>query len=56
METYEVNIRLLIWLPIVRSYPSLDESQRREIRDKIFQIDLEELGSHHGAGDAAAWR
>jgi len=27
----------------------LDESQRKEIRDRIFQIDLEELGSHHGA-------
>jgi len=32
----------------------LDESQRREIRDKIFQIDLAELGGHHGAVTTAA--
>jgi hypothetical protein len=32
----------------------LDEGQRREIRDRIFQIDLDEFGGHHGAGDAAA--
>jgi hypothetical protein len=32
----------------------LDESQRKEIRDRIFQIDLDELGGRYGTPDAAA--
>jgi len=27
----------------------LDESQRKEIRDRLFKIDIDELGAHHGA-------
>jgi hypothetical protein len=32
----------------------LDETQRKEIRDRLFKIDIDELNSHHAGGDTAA--